>query len=92
MAWQRTALGVGGVSSLLLHETGGGFLAALPGLLGLGVAAALLVLTEVRYEHTVHRVGAGRDPSAAPLVKLLAGAVAVLAVLAIGLIMVQGSS
>ncbi len=92
MAWQRTALGVGGVSALLLHETGGRLVAALPGLLGLVVAVILLVLTEVRYEYTVHRVGAGRDPVAAPLVRLMAGTVALLAVLSIGLILVQGSS
>lgn len=90
MAWQRTALGVGAVSALLLHRTGGGLLEAVPGLLGLGVAVLLLVLTEVRYEITVHRVGRGRDTAAAPLVGLLAGTVALLAVLAAGLLLVQG--
>ncbi len=91
MAWQRTALGVGGVSALLLHEAGGRFWAAVPGLLGLGVTAALLVLTELRYEHTVHRVGVGRDPSAARLALVLSATVTTLAVLAIGLIIVEGT-
>ena len=92
MAWQRTALGVGAVSALLLHETGGRPLEALPGLIGLGVAAILLVLTEVRYEAAVHQVGAGRDLAAPRLVALLAATVSMLAVLAIGLILVKGST
>ncbi len=91
MAWQRTALGVGGVSALLLHETDGRLVAALPGLAGLVVAVVLLVLTEVRYEYTVHRVGTGRDPVAAALMRLTAATVALLAVLAITLILVEGS-
>ncbi len=90
MAWQRTALGVGAVSALLLHETGGRLLAALPGILGLAGATILLVLTEVRYEYTVHHVGAGRDPVAAPIVAVLAGTVTMLAVLTIALIIVEG--
>ncbi len=91
MAWQRTALGLGGVAALLLHDTGGRPLAALPGMLGLGVATLLLVATEVRYEHTVRRVAAGRDATAARLVRILAATVALLSVTAICLILVEGS-
>ncbi len=91
MAWQRTALGVGGVSALLLHQTRGSVLTALPGLVGLGVATVLLTLTEVRYERTVQRVGAGRDAAAAHMALLLAGTVSILAIVSIGLILVDES-
>jgi putative membrane protein len=86
MAWQRTALGVGGVSALLLHETGGRLLAALPGLVGLLVSLVLLVLTEVRYEQTLRRVDAGETPSDAIPILVLACSVVGLAVAAIALI------
>ena len=87
MAWQRTALGVGGVSALLLHQTGGRLFAALPGLTGLGLATALLVLSEWRYERTVSRVEPWPDPLRAPLMLMVALTVSSLAVLAIGLIL-----
>ncbi|GAA2142577.1 hypothetical protein GCM10009844_13890 [Nocardioides koreensis] len=86
MAWQRTALGVGGVSALLLHQTGGRLLGALPGLLGLLVALVLLVLTELRYEQTLRRVDAGETPSDAVPILVLACTVTGLAVSAIALI------
>ncbi len=91
MAWQRTALGLGGVSALLLHDIGGSLLAALPGLLGLGVATLLLVLSELRYEQTVRRVASGRHPAAAGQVLMLAVTIVGLAVLAICLILVEVS-
>ena len=89
MAWQRTALGLGGVSALLLHDSGGRLLAALPGLLGLGVATLLLILTEVRYEQTVRRVAAGRHPAAAGQVLTLAVTTVGLAGLAVWLILME---
>ena len=90
MAWQRTALGVGGVSALLLHQTGGSLSAAWPGLTGLALATALLALSEWRYERNVSRIDPGSDPLRAPLMLLLALTVSSLAVLAIGLIVVTG--
>ncbi len=92
MAWERTALGVGGVSAMMLHGTTSNLLTALPGMLGLGVALGLLVMAQLRYEHTVRRIGDGLTPAAAPLVLTLAVTVATLAVLSIGLILVEGSS
>ncbi len=71
MAWQRTALGLGGVSALLLHRAGGDLVASVPGAAGLLAALAVLVLAETRY----HRDGGGR-PDSAPMG---AGAVRVLA-------------
>ena len=91
MAWQRTALGLGGVSALLLHDTGGRLLATLPGLVGLGVATLLLVLTEVRYEQTVRRVASGRHTAASGQVLTLAVTIVGLAVMAIALILVEAS-
>lgn len=90
MAWQRTALGVAGVSALLLHDTGGRVVPALPGLFGLTMAVVLLVLSELRYEHTVSQPGAGTGPAQTHLLLLLAGTVALLAAMAIWLSLVQG--
>ena len=90
MAWQRTALGVAGVSALLLHQTGGRLVATLPGLLGLGLATMLLVLGELRYEGTTGAIGAGADPVDPRLPLLLAGTVTLLAAMAVGLILLQG--
>ncbi len=90
MAWQRTALGVGGVSALMLHQTGGSLSSAWPGLAGLLLTTALLVLSEWRYERSVSPINPGSDPLRAPLMLLLALTVTSLAVLAIGLIAVTG--
>ncbi len=90
MAWQRTALGLAGISALLLHQTGGRLLSAFPGLVGLTVATILLLLTERRYERTVARIVAGRDPGHGRLLLLLAGTVSLLAVMAIWLSVVSG--
>jgi len=43
MAWQRTALGVGAVGALLVHQAGGLSLETVPGLLALAAALALLL-------------------------------------------------
>ncbi len=90
MAWQRTALGVGGVSALLLHQTGGRLVQSLPGMFGLAMAIVLLVLSELRYERTVSRISSGADPVHARLLLLLALTVSLLAIMAIGLIVIQG--
>ena len=90
MAWQRTSLGVAGVSAMLLHQTQGRLLAALPGVLGLVLATTLLVLSELRYERTTARVGAGANPVDARLMLLLAGTVTLLAAMALGLVVIQG--
>lgn len=90
MAWQRTALGVAGVSALLLHQSGGRLGAAWPGLTGLALATFLLVLSEWRYERSVSQIDPWSDPLRAPLMLMLAFTVSSLAVLAIGLIIVTG--
>ena len=90
MAWQRTALGVAGVSSLLLHETGGRFLAALPGLFGITMATALLVLSELRYERSTSRTTPASEPVDPRLLLLTALTVSLLAVMAIGLVLIEG--
>jgi uncharacterized membrane protein YidH (DUF202 family) len=48
MAWQRTALGLGGVSALLLHHAGGKLVASVPGAAGLLAAFVVLLLVEAR--------------------------------------------
>ncbi len=49
MAWQRTALGLGAVSALLLHRAGGDVVTSAPGVAGLLAALAVLVRAETRH-------------------------------------------
>ncbi|GAA1151106.1 DUF202 domain-containing protein [Nocardioides aquiterrae] len=49
MAWQRTALGIGGVSALLLHHADGQIGGSLAGGAGLLVALGMLVAVELRH-------------------------------------------
>ncbi len=51
MAWQRTALGVGGVSALLIHDAGGSLVASAPGAVGLVAALAVLVHADNHHRH-----------------------------------------
>lgn len=84
MAWQRTALGVGGVGALLLHS--GLAVTAVVGGLGLLTALALLVLTETRYERIMSKVQAGEPASHAALMRTVSGAVVLLALAALLLV------
>jgi hypothetical protein len=77
MAWQRTALGVGGIGALLLHS--GVAVAAVLGGLGLVAAVVLLVVTERRYERIVAHVSAGRRASSPALVRTVSVATVALA-------------
>lgn len=86
MAWQRTALGLGGMSALLLHHAQGNRLAAIPGVLGMVVAVGFLVMAERRYEHTVRRVVSGDLPAGPLAMRLIAGAVLMLALSALVLV------
>jgi hypothetical protein len=84
MSWQRTALGIGGIGLLLLHN-------GVPQTVVLGGAAivmsvALLFLAERRYEHTLARVQSGEPPSSPALMRTMTGTVMVLAVGAIILV------
>ncbi|MFZ2178283.1 MAG: DUF202 domain-containing protein [Rhodococcus sp. (in: high G+C Gram-positive bacteria)] len=72
MAWQRTALGVGGVSALLLRFAEGSPLMAVPGIAGLVTALLLLVLSEKRYVWIVRTVAAGGPTVAPTFVRLVA--------------------
>ena len=91
MAWQRTALGIGGVSALLLHQAGGSLPRSAPGIFGLVMATVLLVLSELRYGRRASELAAGSDVTVAPtLPLLLTGTVSVLAIMAIWLSVVQG--
>ncbi len=69
MAWQRTALGVGGVSALIVHHAAGTPWLVVPGVLGLLAALVLLVVVEERYHHTLHKVSAGETPMGPRLVR-----------------------
>jgi uncharacterized membrane protein YidH (DUF202 family) len=84
MAWQRTALGMGGISALLLHS--GVPVSAVLGALGIVVGVGLLFVAERRYEHTLVRVQRGEPPSSPALMRTLAATVMVLAMGAIVLV------
>ena len=88
MAWQRTALALAGFSALLVHFAQRRVLLALPGLVGLALALALLVQGERRYGWTVRRVEAGETCMAPRLVALLTVGVAVLSAASLALVVV----
>jgi hypothetical protein len=86
MAWQRTALGLGGVAALLLHHATDDPLTAAPGVAGMLVALFVLLVAERRYERTVRRVVAGEGAAGVALVRTLAATTVALAVAALILI------
>lgn len=80
MAWQRTALGIGGVSALLLHHAHGAILPSLPGVAGLLGALALILVVEARYVHNSRHGEEGNSPMGPAMVRAVAGGAVVLAV------------
>ena len=88
MAWQRTALNVGGVSALLLHGATDNPVTAAPGVAGLLVAIGLLLMVERRYEQTVRRVASGSSPAGPAPVRTVAVTAVALAVAALVLLTV----
>lgn len=80
MAWQRTALGIGGVSALLLHHAGGAILPSLPGIAGLLGALALILVVEARYVRNSRHGEAGNSPMGPAMVRAVAGGAVLLAV------------
>ena len=86
MAWQRTALGVGGIGAALLHS--GILVTVVIGAVGLVSALTLLVVTERRYEHIVERVQGGRPPSSPALMRIMSATVVLLAVGALTVVVV----
>ncbi|MBI2244376.1 MAG: DUF202 domain-containing protein [Nocardioides sp.] len=86
MAWQRTALGIGGVSALLVHHAEGRVALALPGGVGLAGALVLLVLVEQRYQRTIRKVSAGDSPMGPGLVRWTAFGTVLLSLAATGVV------
>lgn len=77
LAWQRTALGVAGVSALLLHNTDRSAWMLAPAL-GLGFALVVLVVGELRFDQAVAQVRAGTSPARPRLMLLIAVGVVLL--------------
>lgn len=77
MAWQRTALGLGGVSALLLHHANGRLIGSLAGGAGLLAALTMLILVEVRHER---RAGDENSPMGATAIRSLTGVTVLLSV------------
>lgn len=79
MARQRTALGIGGVSALLLHHAGGAILPSLPGVVGLLGALGMLLVVEARYVHNSRHGKAANSPMGPAMVRAVAAGTALLA-------------
>ncbi len=77
MAWQRTALGLGGVSALLLHRAGGELGPSVVGAAGMLAALVVLLLVEVRYLHG-HREEGAESPMGVRSVRGIAAATVLL--------------
>lgn len=83
MAWQRTGLALAAVSTLLVRVGDRRLELTVPGLLGLLLGLALVVMGERRYTWIVGRVGAGTSPLGQRAVRLLALGMAVLSAAAL---------
>jgi uncharacterized membrane protein YidH (DUF202 family) len=73
LAWSRTALSFGAVGALLLHNgiTTGERLRLVPGIIGLGCAAATYLFGVVRYHATNRRVRREESMTSAGAVRTL---------------------
>ena len=91
MAWQRTALGLGGVSALLLHHAGGKVAASVPGAAGLLAALAVLLLVEARYlrKDRKDREELETSPMGVGPVRAVAAATVLLALSAVGVVLTE---
>ena len=90
MAWQRTALGAGGVSALLLHDAQGDPLRSAPGVAGLLAAVTLLLVVEARYLRMQRHEEEVVNPMGPHLVRALATGAVLLAAAAV--VVVLGSA
>ncbi|MGN6576097.1 MAG: DUF202 domain-containing protein [Nocardioides sp.] len=88
MAWQRTALGLGGVSALLLHHAGGKVAASIPGVAGLLAALVVLLLVEVRYLRP-HHTELATSPMGVGPVRAIAAFTVLLAVSAVVVVLAE---
>lgn len=89
MAWQRTALGLAGVSALLLHHAGGKVAASVPGAAGLLAALAVLLLVEARYLRK-DREELEASPMGVGPVRAVAAATVLLAVSSVVVVLTEG--
>jgi uncharacterized membrane protein YidH (DUF202 family) len=88
LAWSRTALAFGAVGALMLHSgmSTGDRLHELPGLVGLGSAAATYLLGVIRYDATTRKVPRGQPMTSAGSVRTLTALTALTVVFALMLI------
>lgn len=91
MAWQRTALGIGAVSALLLHHAGGRVGPSVPGGAGLIAALVLLLVIEGRHVRSHRDVESGRSPMGRPLVSAVSFGSILLALTAIAVVLGSGN-
>ena len=72
MAWQRTALGLGGVSALLIHDAQGDLLASVTGSAGLVAALAVLVVADAHHRRH-HDADPEHTPTRIAMVRVMTG-------------------
>lgn len=87
MAWQRTVLGLGGVSAMLLHHADGRLGASIPGVVGMLVALGTLVLVEVHHER--HRDERENSPMGRGAVRALSTATVLLSLASVAVVLGQ---
>ncbi|HEX6249716.1 MAG TPA: DUF202 domain-containing protein [Nocardioidaceae bacterium] len=78
MAWQRTALALAVFAAVLVRLADRDLVVAVPGLAGMALGLALLVLGQRRYSRIVDQVQADRSSQAPRLVAVLTLGTAVL--------------
>ena len=91
MAWQRTSLGIGAVSALLLHQARGRVGLSVPGGAGLLAALVLLLAVEARNVRSHRDVESGRSPMGRKMVRAVSLGTMLLALAAIAVVLGAGS-
>lgn len=89
LAWQRTGLSFAAVGALLVHVAGGIShpLADVPGLVGLGVGAVILLRSLIRYRSLVAVAGGDGSAASAPVIAAVAAITAVLGVTGLAVVL-----
>ncbi len=91
MAWQRTALGFGGVSALLLHHARGDIGLSVVGGTGLLAALTLLLVVEARAVRSRSEVGSENAPMGRTVVRAVSLGTVLLALAAVVVVLGAGT-
>lgn len=90
MAWQRTALGIGAVSALLIHHAQGRLKLSVPGAAGLLAALVLLLVVEARTVRSYRQGQTLRTPMGPRLARAVSLGTMLLALAAVAVVLGAG--